>query len=293
MFRPSLSDARTVESELQAKAKWISKTISDLRTEIASLSRVLSDRESLIGQQNFDLLETYKRYTTLSDNQCERELTKILDSTEAGILADRLSTATIHRSKVDVKAQSVSSKIDAIEKLAVLTERYNVKLSAVRSEVDTRLDRDLQEIKRTHLQQIKKDTQRLIDSQVLDLKERNVADLVTQTGQLQSENAEREAAVEKLKGEWTALNDRIAELMRAIQLLESHITVASQQRPLPALEFQSFDIANHLPVGRRNPGAFGNLLVLAPIHSLGRRFLNERPKFFAPRQKLPSTRPSE
>jgi chromosome segregation ATPase len=287
MFQCNLADPGDIAAQLAANEEWTTHTIAQLQDEIAELSRTLQEREAVINQQNFDLQDTYRRYMSLASNQCERELNKIMDETEVSFLRNRIANATITREKVDTKSRNVSAQLEKVEQLAIDADRHGARLLQCLSQVDGNVNRKIEDLRQKRLERLKATTKQLLESRLHEAKMRNLEEIERKTDDLTQGNNKKQGTIDRLKNEWIGLNERISELMGAIELVQSHIIVALDQRPLPALNRENFDVASIFPVGRRVSSVFGNLVVLAPMHCLARRLATDRPKFFTPRLQSP------
>jgi predicted nucleic acid-binding Zn-ribbon protein len=285
MIDESLLDGHTLKEKLAADQEWIKHNISAVQVEIDDLIREIRDRESIIGQQNVDLQDTYRRYMTLTSNQCTKELNRILNQAEDDAITQKIDQ--IH-TEVDAFARNLdllSHRLTEVEKRAAYVEVALEKASNVVSDIDHQNSAAILKIRtrRLNLSQLARKAN--INHTIADQRIAALETLSADNARIEAENDKRSETLAFLHSERYGLQSRVMAMTVAAQSLQEHILGSITQKPLPIFQFEKFLVADVPPIVRRASSRFGNLVVLAPIHSLSRRIQlsSDRSKFFSSR----------
>jgi predicted nuclease with TOPRIM domain len=232
-----------------------------------------------------DLQDTYRRYITLTANQCTKEINKILARSEDDAIARKIEQIRRDSDNAGHDLELLSRSLGKTEKTAAYVESTLTKISKMEMDLDLQNSESLLKMRTAKLNRSTNHTKAMINHGIIHGKIAELDRLTSENAKLEAENDKRMETLKILQSEREEAEKRISAMMTASQHLQEHILVSVTQKPLPIFQLVEFVVADVPPITRRPSSSLGNLVVLAPIHSLSRRLQlsSERSKFFSSR----------
>jgi hypothetical protein len=290
MFDSSLPDSAALAQSRASHERWFAQNVQAIESEIGLLATDLKERESAFNQQNSDLQDTYRRYITLTSNQCEKQLATLLTRVEEQVLAAAVSEVKERISEANKAAITLSRSLTEVERLATSADAQIARFSRILADVEARNSTKLSNIKAAKRRRFHDGFVQVLSDRLNEARLASIEEVSAVTEQMKLENNAQEARVTEMTEVRQGMEFRIRRLQESAKTIEECLLVAAGQKPLPLFETEAFEIASIAPASRRtgSQGNHGNLVVLAPIYNFSRRLqmTKEGTKFFTSRLRM-------
>lgn len=251
--------------------KMITEQIMQLEAENSNLSEKVQLRESQIKQTSADLQDAYNRLIRQSQEECNFRLNEILDGPKKEFF--KKSQIQI-QSKFDHLRKNIDDEIKKVKKVDICveaSEKYISLFENLISSLSNNISTNLSKINELSINSINESIQKLQKENNDDTIDQYYQKKCLKLKKLEDKNSKLLDECNQLMNSRNELKDRISQLSADIISMSQKISISIQSKELTQLEMQNFDIISLEPACQKRKMPIGNLLVLAPIHSLTRQ----------------------
>lgn len=267
--------------------KLICEQIMHLETENSVLTEKVLLRESQIKQTSTDLQDAYNRLIKQSQEECNFYLNEILDGPKKEFL--QKSQAQL-QSKFDHLRSIINDgtkKIKKVEICVEASEKYIAHFEELINSLSTNINANISDINQISIKFANESVQKLKKENNDEARDQYYQKKCLKLKNLENKNSELSDECNQLMSAKKEIKENISLLSDGLISLSQKISNSIQSKELIQLEKHDFDIVSIEPACQKRKMPAGNLLVLAPIHSLTRQMKgSQNGSLFFPKKNI-------
>lgn len=259
------------EALIDQTEKIIHDQIKQLEAENSNAAEKVFLRESQIKQTSSDLQDAYNRLIRQSQEECDTQLMKILNEPKKDF---------IRKSQIDIKKKfdkfrkeinDESNKIKIAEASVEVSEKYISQFDNLIKSLENKIKTNFSTIEEFCSNKMQESVRKLQNDNSDQTQTQYYQKQCLKIKKLEAKNSILSSECDKLATAKKETTCRISRLSNDIIALSQKISISFQSKEYIQLENQTFDIIDVEPAYQKRKMPTGNLLVLAPIHSLTRQ----------------------
>lgn len=249
----------------------INEQIELLETENSNLSEKVLLRETQINQTSSDLQDAYNRLIKQSQEECDLFLNEILNNPKKDFLKKSQTQLLDKYNHLQKNIDDETKKIKKAEMCLEVSEKYKLLFDKLISGLSNSISTNLSKINELSISSMNESIRKLNEECKCVNDDQYYQKKCTKLKNLENKNSRLSLECNQLIRIRNETKDRISQIANNLINISQKISISIQSKELMQLEKQNFDVMSIEPACQKRKMPVGNLLVLAPIHSLTRQ----------------------